>query len=693
LTASAALARRARVIGRGPDTAVIGSLAVLAVGTALMLAGLVLGLLVERAGVSGTGFPQLGTVIVRLVSGVCMLPLAALMLARLPRNPISWILSAAAFGGAAGLFGLEYATYSHFVHGLPAGRWAGWVGEWISAPGLMLASVALLLFPTGRLPSRRWRPLLWCGVAAALLVTLNGALGVGDDLGFQGNPLLRDATAQSVGDPLGLGWLLLLIATIGGVVALVRRSRAAEGEVREQVRLLAWAAMLVALGLLACSLASLVTPLAFDFGAAAFVVSLAVLAATMAVAILRYRLYGLDVFVDRALVLTGLSIVLGGAYIAAVVAASRLLGQPVELGIALPATALVAVAFHPVRDWLQRRVNRLLHGQRDEPYAAMSTLGRRLGEAMAPADVLPVMADTIADALRVPYVAVELTDAPGPPAAERGQPVAGIALRLPLVHAGERVGTLVIGARSHGELLAASDRRLLEDFARRASAAASAVALSVEVQHARERLVTAREEERRRLRGDLHDGLGPTLAGAVLTIDAARRVLAVDPSGADALLDQAAATVESTVADVRRLVYGLRPPALDQLGLVGALRQQAAMIDLASADLSCEIEAPDPFPRLPAAVEVAAYRIAQEALTNVSRHANARHARVSISVADGLHLEIEDDGCGLRPDGLAGVGLTSMRERATELGGLLEIIRPAGGGTRIRVRVPIAAAT
>jgi two-component system, NarL family, sensor kinase len=251
----------------------------------------------------------------------------------------------------------------------------------------------------------------------------------------------------------------------------------------------------------------------------------------------------------------------------------------------------------------------------------------------------------------------------------------------------------VIGARSHGELLAASDRRLLEDFARRASAAASAVALSVEVQHARERLVSAREEERRRLRGDLHDGLGPTLAGAVLTIDAARRVLELDPIGADELLDQAAATVESTVAEVRRLVYGLRPPALDQLGLVGALRQQAAMIDLASADLSCEIQAPDPFPRLPAAVEVAAYRIAQEALTNVSRHANARHARVSISVADGLQLEIEDDGCGLRPDGLAGVGLTSMRERATELGGLLEIIRPAGGGTRIRVRVPIAAVT
>jgi signal transduction histidine kinase len=410
----------------------------------------------------------------------------------------------------------------------------------------------------------------------------------------------------------------------------------------------------------------------------------------MAVAILRYRLYGLDVYINRALVLTGLSLLLGSAYVAAVVVAGRLLGQPVELGIALPATALVAVAFHPVRDWLQRRVNRLLHGQRDEPYAAISTLGRRLGEAMAPSAVLPVMADTIADSLRLPYVAVELAGQEGFPVAERGEAVAGIALRLPLVHSGERIGTLLIGARSHGEQLGEADRRLLEDFAHRASAAASAVALSREVQHSRERLVTAREEERRRLRGDLHDGLGPTLAGAVLTIDAARRILAADPATADALLDQAAASLEGTVADVRRLVYGLRPPALDQLGLIGALRQQARTLDLSCPGLSCEISAPDPLPALPAAVEVAAFRIAQEALTNVARHARAEHARVSLAVDGMLDLEIEDDGCGLGPDPQAGVGLTSMRERATELGGGFELVAPAAGGTLVRVRIPLA---
>jgi signal transduction histidine kinase len=259
---------------------------------------------------------------------------------------------------------------------------------------------------------------------------------------------------------------------------------------------------------------------------------------------------------------------------------------------------------------------------------------------------------------------------------------------LPLVHSGERIGTLLIGARTLGETLGAADRRLLEEFARRASAAASAVALSVEVQRSRERLITAREEERRRLRGDLHDGLGPTLAGAVLTIDAARRVLGSDAEAADALLDRVAASLEDSVADVRRLVYGLRPPALDQLGLAGALRQKAAALSGGGA-LSCEVVAPDPMPSLPAAVEVAAFMIAQEALTNVARHAHARQASVRLAIGHGLRLEIHDDGRGLPEHPRAGVGLTSMRERASELGGSLALSTPRGGGTLVRVELPL----
>ncbi len=515
-----------------------------------------------------------------------------------------------------------------------------------------------------------------------------GSAGPAQELTFQANPLYGDDTARAVGEPFGIGWLLVFPPTIAGIVALDRRRRSADGEAREQLRLLFRAALLVVLGFVACLIGSVAAPTAFDIGAAVAIVSLAVLATTMAVAILRHRLYGLDVFVNRALVFSALTVVLGGVYVAAVLGIGRLLGQDVQFGIALLATGLVAVAFQPLRDRVQRGVSRLLHGQRDEPYAAISTLGRRLGESMAPTRVLPVMVETIAEALRLPYVAVELADARGAPAAVHGTPAAGVALRLPLVHAGEHVGTLLIGARAHGETLGDADRRLLEDFARRASAAASAVALSVEVQRSRERLVTAREEERRRLRGDLHDGLGPTLAGAVLTIDAARRVLASDPEAADALLDRAADSVEGTVADVRRLVYGLRPPALDQLGLTGALRQHATTLTLAGTGLTCEIAAPDALPPLPAAVEAAAFRIAQEALTNVARHAQAHHAVVAIAIAgDALRLEIADDGCGLPSERHAGVGLTSMRERATELGGSFELAAAPEGGTRIRVEL------
>jgi signal transduction histidine kinase len=672
-----------------PDPARLRARLVLGTGGALLAAGLVLLALVERADVSQDGGLTTGAHLVHVALAVPFLLLGTLMLARVPRHPIGWIYCAAALGGLLSDAGLQYATYSHYVDRLPAGTWAGWVGEWASAPIFLLVTAAPLLFPSGRPPSRRWNPVLWLGLAAIATIALSAVLGTGDDLPFQGNPFLPDATAGTLGDIFSFGYLLVPVTMVAGVAAIVVRWRAARGPARDELRLLlrAAAAVVIAFGVsLLTALIAGHVPIAEQ---AAGFLALEFLAASMGVAIVRHHLYGLDVFVDHALVYTGLTIVLGGLYVAAVLLGGRLLGEDVQLEVALPATALVAVAFGPLRARLQRSVNRLLHGLRDEPYAAISTLGRRLGEAMAPAQVLPVMVATIADSLRVPYVAVQLAGT-REPAATHGAPVAGVALSLPLVHAGETVGTLLIGARAHDEALSDADRRLLEDFARRASAAASAVALSLEVQHSRERLVSAREEERRRLRGDLHDGLGPTLAGAVLTIDAARRVLARDPETADQLLDRAAASVEGTVADVRRLVYGLRPPALDQLGLVGALQQHTAALTLDGAGLSADVVAPDAMPALPAAVEVAAFRIAQEALTNVTRHARARRAEVRLAVeAERLCVEISDDGDGIPAGAPAGIGMTSMRERATELGGDFEVTSASGAGTVVAVHLPL----
>jgi signal transduction histidine kinase len=242
---------------------------------------------------------------------------------------------------------------------------------------------------------------------------------------------------------------------------------------------------------------------------------------------------------------------------------------------------------------------------------------------------------------------------------------------------------------------------LLDDLARQAGTAAYAVLLTADLRRMRERLVAAREEERRRLRRDLHDGLGPQLSSQALTIDAVRALMRQDPDNAEALLLDLKQQAQDAVADIRRLVYALRPPALDDLGLVGVLRETAAQYD-GQNGLVVSVDAPEPLPPLPAAVEVAAYRIAQEAMTNVVRHAGARECYVSLALdellgASVLCLEVRDDGRGL-PDlqagvsssARAGVGLHSMRERAAELGSSLTVDSLPEGGTAVRARLPVA---
>lgn len=287
--------------------------------------------------------------------------------------------------------------------------------------------------------------------------------------------------------------------------------------------------------------------------------------------------------------------------------------------------------------------------------------------------------------------------------AEYGIPMSQLTT-LPLTHRMEPVGQLVVASRAPGEELTPSDRRLLEDLTWQAGTVVHTVRLTADLQRSRERLVTTCEEERRRLRRDLHDGLGPTLAGLTFGLDAARNLLSYEPKDVETLLVQLKGQTQKAVSDVRRLVYGLRPPALDELGLVGAIREQAAsqglLADGAGKEMGCEeeslfnVEAPDHLPPLPAAVEVACYRIAQEALTNVARHARAHacHVRLSLDeVENMLELEVVDDGVGIPKDRRAGVGMTSMRERAAELGGTCTITPGPAGGTRVLTRLPLPA--
>lgn len=401
--------------------------------------------------------------------------------------------------------------------------------------------------------------------------------------------------------------------------------------------------------------------------------------------IFRYRLWEIDTIINRTLVYGALTLATMALYVLVVGGLGHLLRLGNNNFIAFLTTGLVALLFQPLRQRLQRAVNRWMYGERDDPVAVLSRLGETLERTGSPEDALQSISETVARALKLPYVAIHLGDN-AEPSASYGIPHPE-GLHFPLVYQNETSGYLWVAPRAPGESFTPSDLRLLENLTHQAGAAAHAAKLTAYLRLSRQKLVTAREEERRRLRRDLHDGLGPTLASLTLRLDAARNLLKNDPEKAAQTLADLKTQNQATIQDVRALVYELRPPALDELGLVGALQSFTEGQILKNPKICLEI--PESIPTLPAAVEVAAYRITLEALNNALRHANAHQVTVRIHVqADHLIVSVRDDGVGLSPQAVAGVGLHSMRERAEELGGSFEIV-PSPSGVHLCARLPL----
>jgi signal transduction histidine kinase len=418
--------------------------------------------------------------------------------------------------------------------------------------------------------------------------------------------------------------------------------------------------------------------------------SLLLVPVSIALAVLRYRLWDIDFLINRALLYSILTALVVGIYMLLVGLSSTLLRTEDDLAGSLLAAGIVALLFAPLRNRLQRGVNRLMYGERDDPYTVLTGLGERLETTLAPDAVLPAITEAVAKALKLPYAAIAFKrDDEFVEAAQYGKKeVTGELLSVPLTYQTETVGKLVVAPRVPGEAFGKSDLRLLEDLARQAGVATYAVRLTAELQRSRERLVTAREEERRRLRRDLHDGVGPQLAALMLELESASELVSDDPE-ASALIAKLSERARGTVSDVRRSVHALRPPALDELGLVEALREVTGQFG--RDGLRVSVEAPEELPPLPAAVEVACYRIAQEAMTNVVRHAQASNCWVRLALdeeAGTLSVEVEDDGRGIREDDRVGVGMSSMRERAEELGGKFTVKLIAGGGTLLSALLP-----
>jgi signal transduction histidine kinase len=416
-----------------------------------------------------------------------------------------------------------------------------------------------------------------------------------------------------------------------------------------------------------------------------WMLSLSIVPVSLSIAISRYRLWNIDLFINRALVYGALTLGIIGTYVLVIGGLGLLFQSGGGLILPLLATAAAAVLFQPLRERVQTMVNRMMYGERDDPAAVLLKLGDRLANTGTSGSTLAAIVDTVAQTLKLHYMAIEL----GPEnriAASFGQPTDDV-VRFPLVFQEQQIGFLATAGRSPGEALTPKDLQLLEGVAGQAGAVAYNVNLTSKLRRARQQLVTAREEERRRIRRDLHDGLGPQLASLSLKLDAAQNLLLSKPETAGKLLDDSKHQMQDAVDDIRRLVYNLRPPALDELGLIPALQERAATFG--EGGLHVYIDGPAQMQELPAAVEVAAFRIVQEAISNAARHGNAQHCWVRIKAGQTLELEIEDDGSGLSQEIKPGVGISSMRERSSELGGSFRIDQRPSGGVLISVSLPL----
>lgn len=632
--------------------------------------------------------------------------IGGLVASRHPKNPVGWISTVVGFFFAVSLVAISYGILNWSLiteSPLPGVRFAIWVEQWTwFPPAILPMTFLLLLFPDGRPPSPRWRPVVWASavglVGATLFMAIIAGMNPGEMLEIG---IIEDTLGEGALNILYLTLgLPIAIGILGSVASLFVRFRGSTGIERQQLKWMAYAGVVLILGVLLGSVLTSNLPnnqVASEVGI--IITSAAQLGIVLAaaIAILKYRLYEIDIIFNRTLVYGGLTAITMGIYVIVVGYLGELLQVQNSSTVPFIATGLVAVIFQPLRQRLQTIVNRLMYGDRDDPFNVISHLSKKLEAAIQPELVLPTLVETVSQALKLPYVAIELASSEGNEViAKTGRPQKDHE-RFPLTYQNEIIGNLVVACRGPGENFNNSELELLRNIAHQASAAVHSVQLTSDLRRSRQELVTTREEERRRLRRDLHDGLGPVLASQSLKIAAANQLLESDPARAKLLLEEIDSQNEATLAEIRELVYALRPSTLDELGLVGAVNDFIAGLnsnpdsgsDLHIRNLKSQAE----LPPLPAALEVAAYRIVTEALTNVTRHSNAHNCDVSIELESingsrSLILSVIDDGVGLPKERKQTVGMTSMKERAEEIGGTILIESKEGDGTRVNARLP-----
>jgi signal transduction histidine kinase len=664
----------------------------------LTIALLVSALLLSLGGSAGPKAPDLFFLVPVGFAGV-----GALVAAR-KSNMVGWLFLAEGLVLALTIGTKDYAARIGGAT-LPGAPWAGWICTIVLDAIFPTLSLALLLFPDGRLPSPRWRPVAWVAVAAGVVGMACNALS---DVNFSPNfphltdpvTIVRAASLRGIHNAtLALGPLIFLACAVSLVVRLVR----SRGEQRLQLK---WFVYATAVAATTVAVASFVLPDP-SFAFAAFVPLIPIGAA---IGIFKYRLYDIDVVINKTVVFGALAAFITAVYVGIVVGIGAAIGQGSKpnLGLSILATGVVAVAFQPVRERVQRFANRLVYGHRASPYEVLSEFSSRMAGAYESEDLLPRMARILAEGTGAREATVWLkvgselrAEASWPAESENRGPlalsdgglpqIAEATLALPVDHRGELLGALSL-TKAAGERLTPAEEKLAGDLASGAGLVLRNVRLTEELlqrleelQASRQRIVSAQDQERRRLERNIHDGAQQQLVALAVKIRLARQLGAKDPAKANELLEQTETEVSQALEDLRDLARGIYPPLLADKGLAVALEGQARRTAVPT-----RIEA-EGIGRYPQDAEAAVYFCCLEALQNVAKYANASSVEIRLDGGDeGLTFEVSDDGVGFDPRARGyGTGLQGMADRLAALGGELEVRSAHGNGTTIVGQLPV----
>ena len=627
----------------------------------------------------------------------------AIVASRRPGNAVGWVMIGGPLFGILGAASEAYANRALIVApgSLPGGAEASWMATWPWVPMLATVPLLLQLLPHGRPLSRRWRWLLYLTIAQSAFHTA-GFMALWP---YRGVEYLRQVLAEGLPDRLPpitqaaiASFPVFGVVMIAGLVSLVLRFKRSRGEERQQLKWIAFGVSIMALETVWWFAADAI---GIELSAIWDTLTVIPVPVAIGIAILKYRLYDIDVVINKTLVYGAMGAFITAVYVAVVVGIGQTIGSPENLGLSILATGLVAVAFQPVRERVQRFANRLVYGKRATPYEVLSGFSGGMARTVATEELLPRMARIVAEGtgaaradvwLRVgsdlireaswpeegeaPKEAIPVTD-------DGETTIDGADRAVPVRHQGELLGVIAV-KKSPGEAVTGADDKLLQDLSSQAGLVLRNVGLIEELRSSRQRLVSAQDEERRRLERDLHDGAQQRLVSISVVLRLARSLTNGEADRAlGERIDQTAEELDRALNELREFARGIHPTILTERGLVPAL-QSLAERSTVPATVDADIDA-----RLPAAVEATAYFVASEALANVGKYSKASRVAIRAAMDDGeLTVEVTDDGIG-GADPSRGSGLRGLDDRVAAVDGTLEVESPPGSGTRLAARIPV----